>query len=337
MEGSGRGIRTILVGDIGGTKTNLAFVAVEEDQLTIVTQESFPSRSYPSLDAVIREFIRGTSPRDMRAAFGVAGPVINDRCEATNLPWVIDAKLLEGTLGLRRASVINDLEATAHGIPALKPEELSVLNEGQHRLRGTMALIAAGTGLGEAILLWDGQGYRVLASEGGHADLAPRNALEIELLQYLLKKFHRVSYERVLSGPGIFNIYSFLRDAGYGEEPDWLAERLQGKDPAPVIGEAAKQGECELCTKTLRLFVSLYGAEAGNLALKALATAGVYIGGGIAPKILDQLRDGTFMAAFTDKGRLSPVLKDMPVRVILNDKTALLGAARYAAMHSKSP
>ena len=326
----------ILAGDIGGTKTNLAFISVEEGQLTVVTQESFPSRNYPSLEAVIREFIRGTSVRDKRAAFGVAGPVIDDRCEATNLPWVIDAKLLEGSLGLERASVINDLEATAHGIPALKPDELSVLNEGQPHVRGNIALIAAGTGLGEAILLWDRQGYRALASEGGHADLAPRNPMEIELLQYLLKKFHRVSYERVLSGPGIFNIYSFLKDAGYGKEPEWLAERFQGKDPAPVIAEAAKQGECELCTKTLHLFVSLYGAEAGNLALKALATGGVYIGGGIAPKILDQLRDGTFMVAFTDKGRLSPVLKDMPVQVILNDKTALLGAARYAALHALS-
>ncbi len=200
-----------------------------------------------------------------------------------------------------------------------------------------MSLIAAGTGLGEAILFWDGKTYRILASEGGHSDLAPRDALEIELLQYLLSRYHRVSYERVVSGPGIFNIYSFLKQAGYGEEPPWLAEKIQGRDPSPVITEAAKRGDCELCVKTLHLFVSLYGAEAGNLALKVLATGGVYIGGGIAPKILDQLRGGAFMAAFTDKGRLSPLLRNMPVKVILNDKTALLGAALYAALHPASP
>lgn len=328
----------ILAGDIGGTKTVIGLFGQADDRPRGVQEEKFPSQSYGALEEILERFMRGGSTPGLRAAcFGVAGPVVEGRSEATNLPWVIDAHALKGTLGLERVWVINDLLATGYGIPILKPDELSVLNEGRSRPGGNIVLIAAGTGLGEAILFWDGQAYQGVASEGGHADLAPRNPLEIELLQYLLKKFHRVSYERVLSGPGIFNIYSFLKDAGYGEEPDWFTERLQGKDPSPVITEAAKQGECELCTKTLRLFVSLYGAEAGNLGLKALATGGVYIGGGIAPKILDQLRDGTFMAAFTDKGRLSPVLKDMPVRVILNDKTALLGAARYAAMHAKSP
>lgn len=331
--GMGRGPEMILAGDIGGTKTNLAFFSADRGHLTVATEGSFLSKNYPSLEAVIREFVTGEPLRDVNAAFGVAGPVIDGRCEATNLPWVIDARVLEATLGLRRVTVMNDLEATAYGIPALKPEEVLVLNEGRPHPGGNMALIAAGTGLGEAILSWDGQAYRPLASEGGHADLAPRNALEIELLQYLLTRFHRVSYERVVSGPGIFNIYSFLKQAGYGDEPPWLAEKLQGSDPSPVITEAAKRGDSELCVKTLRLFISLYGAEAGNLALKVLATGGVYIGGGIAPKILDQLKDGMFVAAFVDKGRLSPVLENMPVRVILNDKTALLGAARYAAMH----
>ncbi|MFQ5881009.1 MAG: glucokinase [Candidatus Methylomirabilales bacterium] len=322
----------ILAGDIGGTKTNLAFFSEEGGRLISVTQESFPSKDYPSLEAVVREFAGGASLSEVSAAFGVAGPVLGGRCEATNLPWVIDARALESAFGLKTVAVINDIVVTAYGIAALKPEELSVLNEGEPQPGGNMALIAAGTGLGQAILFWDGRAYRASASEGGHTDLAPRNALEIELLQYLLTKFGRVSYERVLSGPGIVNIYSFLKEAGHGQEPEWLAEKLQGQDPSVVITEVAMRGECDLCVKTLHLFVSLYGAEAGNLALKAMATGGLYIGGGIAPKVLDWLRDGTFMAAFTDKGRLSPLLRSMPVRVILNEKTALLGAAQYAAL-----
>ena len=325
----------ILAGDIGGTKTVIGLFDEVADRLHTVREETFPSKSYGALEEILDQFLRsGPSPVPRAACFGVAGPVVRGRSEATNLPWVIDSTALESTLGLKDVSVINDLVATAYGIPVLNPEDLHILNEGRSDPGGNMALIAAGTGLGEAILFWDGQAYRGVASEGGHADLAPRNALEIELLQYLLSRFHRVSYERVLSGPGIFNIYSFLKQAGYGEEPDWLAEKLQGRDPTPVIAEAAKRRECDLCVRTLHLFVSLYGAEAGNLALKALATGGVYIGGGIAPKIVEQLTDGTFMEAFTDKGRLSPVLERMPVQVILNDKTALLGAARYAAVHA---
>ena len=325
----------ILAGDIGGTKTVIGLFDEAADRLHAVREEKFPSQNYGALEEILDQFLRGgPSPVPRAACFGVAGPVVRGRSEATNLPWVIDSKALERTLGLKGVAVINDLVATAYGIPTLNPEDLYVLNEGRSDPEGNMALIAAGTGLGEALLFWDGQAYRGVASEGGHADLAPRNALEIELLQYLLSRFQRVSYERVLSGPGIFNIYSFLKQAGYAEEPHWLAERFQDQDPSPVITEAAKRGECDLCVRTLHLFVSLYGAEAGNLALKAMATGGVYIGGGIAPKIVDQLKDGTFMEAFTDKGRLSPVLERMPVRVILNDKTALLGAARYAAVHA---
>jgi glucokinase len=333
----------ILAGDIGGTKTNLAIFTIEGDHPSPVVESTLTSKDYGGLEDLVRQFLDEatshhpwvTIDQISRACFGVAGPVVDDRSEATNLPWVIDAKGLERTLRLKRVSVINDLVATAYGIPALKPEEVFVLNEGRSHPGGNMALIAAGTGLGEAILFWDGEVYRTVASEGGHADLAPRNALEIELLQNLLSQFHRVSYERVLSGPGIFNIYSFLKQAGYGQEPSWLAEKFQGQDPSAVITEAAMRGESDLCVRTLHLFVSLYGAEAGNLALKALATGGVYIGGGIAPKILDQLKDGTFMAAFTDKGRLSPVLEATPVRVILNPKTALYGAARCARLLQK--
>lgn len=330
----------ILAGDIGGTKCNIALFTVRGDQLSPCVERTLASKDYPGLEDLIREFLDeatgypspGSEDHITAACFGVAGPVVEGRCEATNLPWVIDERDLGRVLKLTQVSVINDLVATAYGVPVLAPDEVFVLNEGQSHCHGNMALIAAGTGLGEAILFWDGQAYRAVSSEGGHADLAPRNALEIELLQYLLSRFHRVSYERVLSGPGIFNIYSFLRQAGYGQEPPWLAEKFQGQDPSAVITEAALQGKSDLCVRAIDLFVSLYGAEAGNLALKALATGGVYVGGGIAPRILDRLRDGTFMAAFTDKGRLSPLLEAMPVRVILDPKTALYGAARCASL-----
>jgi len=323
----------ILAGDIGGTKTIVALFEDAGGGLRVLREETFPSRSHEGLAEILEAFrAREPLPPLRGACFGVAGPVFDGRCEATNLPWVIDAKALRGTLGLERVAVINDLVATAYGILDLKPDEVVVLNEGRPHPEGNKALIAAGTGLGEAILFWDGTRYRPVASEGGHADFAPRNVLEIELLRYLLKKHHRVSYERVLSGPGILNIYSFLKEAGHGEEAVWLRERFHGQDPSVVITDAAMRGESDLCVKTLGLFVSLYGAEAGNLALKALATGGVYVGGGIAPKILDRLMDGTFMTAFTDKGRLSPLVTDMTVRVVLNPQTALRGAARCATV-----
>jgi glucokinase len=323
----------ILAGDIGGTKTIVALFEDAGGGLRVLREETFPSRSHEGLGQILEAFrAREPLPPLRGACFGVAGPVLDGRCEATNLPWVIDAKALRGTLGLERVAVINDLVATAYGILDLKPDEVVVLNEGRPHPEGNKALIAAGTGLGEAILFWDGTRYRPVASEGGHADFAPRNVLEIELLRYLLKKHHRVSYERVLSGPGILNIYSFLKEAGHGEEAVWLRERFHGQDPSVVITDAAMRGESDLCVKTLGLFVSLYGAEAGNLALKALATGGVYVGGGIAPKILDRLMDGTFMTAFTDKGRLSPLVTDMTVRVVLNPQTALRGAARCATV-----
>ncbi|MDZ4339403.1 MAG: glucokinase [candidate division NC10 bacterium] len=325
----------ILAGDIGGTKTIVALFEDAGGGLRVLREETFPSRSHEGLGQILEAFrAREPLPPLRGACFGVAGPVFDGRCEATNLPWVIDAKALRGTLGLERVAVINDLVATAYGILDLKPDDVVVLNEGRPHPEGNKALIAAGTGLGEAILFWDGTRtrYRPVASEGGHADFAPRNVLEIELLRYLLKKHHRVSYERVLSGPGILNIYSFLKEAGHGEEAVWLRERFHGQDPSVVITDAAMRGESDLCVKTLSLFVSLYGAEAGNLALKALATGGVYVGGGIAPKILDRLMDGTFMTAFTDKGRLSPLVSDMTVRVVLNPQTALRGAARCATV-----
>jgi glucokinase len=228
--------------------------------------------------------------------------------------------------------LINDLKATGYGLLLLRPDELVTLNTGNVHVTGNTALIAAGTGLGEAILHWNGTRYEPVASEGGHADFAPRNDLEIDLLKYLLQRFPHVSYERVLSGPGLFNIYTFMRDAGYAAEEPSVVEKFKQSDPSAVISEAALAGHSELCTRALNTFISIYGAEAGNLALKAMAVSGIYLGGGIAPKIVGKLQDGEFMRAFTAKSRLSALLQGIPVYVILNPKTALYGAASAAML-----
>lgn len=322
----------ILAGDIGGTKTILAFFACDEERVVPVNERVFPSKQYGYFIEVLQEFLKDRRPEVRIACFGVAGPVIDGRCEATNLPWTVDAGQISQHFGIASVSLLNDLEATAYGILGFTEKDYSVLNQGQDKLQGNKAIIAAGTGLGEAILLWDGLHYRPSASEGGHVDFAPRNSIEIKLLEYLLKQYTRVSYERILSGPGLFNIYRFLKDMGYGQEPSWLSEMLEKEDPGAVISEMAFAGKADLCVRALDLFVSIYGAEAGNLALKVMATGGVYVGGGIAPKILEKLLNGTFMKAFLDKGRFSSFMKSIPIRVILNDKTALLGAARYACL-----
>jgi glucokinase len=324
----------ILAGDIGGTKTRLAFFAVTGPRLQPVAEEQFPSRAHSSLDEIVRKFVSAHRLPIECAGFGIAGPVKHGRCEATNLPWVVDVRQLADQLGTASVALINDLEANAYGVAALEPSDFVMLNRGAPDADGNAAIIAAGTGLGEAGFYWDGKALRPFACEGGHTDFAPRNEREIGLLRYLLSRFARVSYERVLSGPGLYNIYQFLRDTGHGEEPAWLTDALRHQDPAAVISQAALAGKCSLCEQTLELFVSLYGAETGNLALKVMATGGIYIGGGIAPKIIEKLRGPTFMQAFIDKGRMRPLLEAMPVRVILNDRTALLGAARCAMLRA---
>jgi glucokinase len=321
----------ILAGDIGGTNTRLAYFAAEEDRVRLVDLQVFPSRKYAALEEVLAEFRSSRKLPVERASFGVAGPVKRGRCVTSNLPWEVDARLLARQLDLETTLLINDLEANAYGIAALAPEDFVTLNEGEPNATGNAALISAGTGLGEAGLHWERGRHVPFASEGGHSDFAPRNEVEVELLFYLLRKLKRVSYERVLSGPGLYNIYQFLRDSGRGEETPELAEKLRGKDPAPIISREALDGTSELCVRALEMFVSFYGAEAGNLALKLMATGGLYIGGGIAPRIIEKLRGPTFWEAFTTKGRLSPLLVATPVRVIMNDQTALLGAARLAA------
>jgi glucokinase len=322
----------ILAGDIGATNSRLAFFTERDGRLEPVVEATYPSRDHANLEAIVQTFISAHDlPIDV-AGFGIAGPVRHGRGDTTNLPWDVDAQELARALHLRSVGLLNDLEAHAYGIAMLAPEDFVTLNPGAPDASGNAAVIAAGTGLGEAGLYWDGQRHLPFAGEGGHAGFAPSDPLQIELLRFLSHEFDHVSWERVLSGPGLFNIYRFLRDTGRGEEPDWLTREMQQQDPSAVISREALAGTSALCQQALDLFVVLYGAEAGNLALKLMATAGVYVGGGIAPKILRKLNDPTFMAAFMAKGRLKPLLQQIPVRIIMNSRAALLGAAHFARL-----
>jgi glucokinase len=322
----------ILAGDIGGTNTRLAFLEGTPDRLHPVHIEIFPSPQFAGPAEIVQKFLSNQQHPVEAVCFGLPGAVVNGRVETTNLPWVVDARKMAADLGLASILLINDLFANAHGIALLDESDFVVLNPGAAAAGGNRALISAGTGLGEAGLYADGQGYHPFASEGGHVDFAPRNDLEMDLLRHLMGRFEHVSYERVLSGPGLHNVYQFLRDTGRGEEPAWLAEQIAHGDPSAAISKSALEGTSEISVQALDIFVSLYGAEAGNLALKVLATGGVFVGGGIAPKIVRKLSSTAFMKSFTAKGRIGNVLKDIPVRVITNDKTALLGAGRVAAL-----
>ncbi|MDH3442307.1 MAG: glucokinase [Deltaproteobacteria bacterium] len=325
----------VLAGDIGGTKTNLALFSVRGDKLHSESSRSFQSKRYSGLTPVVQEFISDNRHTVDAACFGIAGPVVDGKVKTPNLPWLVDSGELCHALKLDTVTLLNDLEAAAYGILSLENDEFYSLNEGVMRHSGNKALIAAGTGLGQAILYDDGRRFRPLASEGGHGDFAPRNELEIEVLRYLIGRFGHVSYERVVSGPGLFNTYRFLKESRGMEEPRWLAERIaNGDDPSAEVTKAALANEAEICVRALDLFVSLYGAEAGNLALRAKSVRGLYIGGGIAPKILDKLKDGTFMRAFVDKGRYADFNAAIPVHVVLNPQAPLRGAAYYATFHS---
>ncbi len=324
----------LLAGDIGGTKTALALISAKAGPSAPVAQATFPSGDYPSLEAVVHAFLNQNRAMVTRAIFGVPGPVVGGRAQATNLPWVVDERHLKKTLHLSSILLINDLAATATAVPYLRPGDVRTLNAGLREAGGAIAVIAPGTGLGEAFLTWDGARYRAHPSEGGHADFAPGDDRQAGLLAYLRAKGGHVSYERVCSGRGLPHIYAYLRQSGAGEEPPWLTARLaEARDPAPVIIEAALSADpaCPLAAATLEIFVSILGAEAGNLALKVLATGGVYVGGGIPPRILPALGDGRFMQAFCRKGRLSDLLYKIPVHVILHSSAALVGAA-YAGL-----
>ena len=328
----------ILAGDIGGTKTILGLFEVEDGALRPVRQESYPSREHRGLEEIVTKFMAAAPAPVAAACFGVAGPVVEGQSVTPNLPWVVNSHALAQALRADSVTLINDLEATAYGVLGLPPEETVTLNEGAPppaniggNIGGNIGVIAAGTGLGIAGLFWDGKRHIPSASEGGHVDFAPRDQLEIDLLRHLLSQYDRVSVERIVSGPGLYNIYQFLRASGHGEESPEVVRRLAGQDPSSVISAAALAGECDLCVEALDLFTAVYGATAGNLALTLKAVGGIYVGGGIAPKIVAKIKDGTFINAFMNKGRLSPLLAQVPVRVVMNSKTALLGAARAAA------
>jgi glucokinase len=319
----------ILAGDVGGTKVHLALYDFSNGRLTYSRDEKYAAKEYSGLEEIVKEFLG--KDKVTAACFGVPGPVRDGRLRLTNLPWTLDSRELAKGLGIRHVFLINDLEANGYGIAELQPDQIYTLSEGDASQIGNRALVAAGTGLGEGILIWNGRMHVPFPSEGGHSDFAPRNEDEIDLLRFLKQRYNgRVSFERVVSGMGMTGIYEFLRDVRGIEEPTWLAEKLaKAEDPNSVITEMGLAARAEICEKTLDMFVSSYGAEAGNLALKVLSVGGLYVGGGIAPRILEKLKDGTFIKAFTDKGRLSQLLINMPVRVILDSRAALLGAAAY--------
>jgi glucokinase len=344
----------ILAGDIGGTKINLALYDWDKGRVDPIREDTVWTADYESFEEVLTEFLEeqpesdsdeileeiddsSTKPPSIEspltaACFGVPGPVLNNTCRTTNIPWTIEGDKLAEFLHIPHVRLLNDLEATGYGLQLLRPDEIEDLNPDAPSPPpdGTRALLAAGTGLGESLILWTGKDYQICPSEGGHTDFAPNNDLEIELLRYLRTSYLHVSYERVLSGPGLHLIYQFLRDTQKNEQT-WFAEKLPTGDPATLIAEAGLEGKPDICKNALQLFVSIYGAEAGNIALKTLAMGGVYIGGGIAPKILPALQNGTFMKAFLAKGRYKRLLGKIPVRVILNPHTAILGAASAAA------
>jgi len=327
----------VLAGDIGGTNTRLGFFNVIGNQVEIVHSETYQSQKYASLSAILQLFLDKYKIQTVAACFGIAGPVYNNTVQTTNLPWNIDAEELSKHFSIASVSLINDLEANAWGIQALQADDFLELYAGdmnntrKHSSSGNAAVIAAGTGLGEAGMYFDGTHYRPYATEGGHTDFSPNNELEIELLRYLKKQYQHVSWERILAGSGLVNIHNFLREKQQIATPDWLYEAMQKGDPAAEISKAAQLNKDDICRQALKLFVQLYGSEAGNLALKHMATGGIYLGGGIAPKILDWLKHKDFINAFLDKGRMRTLLEKIPVRVILNDQTALYGPAVYAA------
>jgi glucokinase len=325
----------ILAGDIGGTNARLAYFQPQNGHLRLVSERVFPSREHHEFGEIVEEFLEGSPTRPDVACFGIAGPVRNGRVETSNLPWIIEQSRLAKQIHLPSTWLINDLEASAWGVGGLAAGDLVALNRISGRAVGNQAVIAPGTGLGEAGLFWDGSRHHVFACEGGHADFAPQGDLQLDLLRFLHARFGHVSYERVLSGPGLVNVYEFLRDSGSAKETPELAAEMSRGDGAAAISRAALFGKNALAEKALDLWIAVYGAEAGNLALKTMATGGLFLAGGISPKVLAKLTGPIFMQAFHDKGRLRPLLESIPVQVVTNDKAGLLGAARCAAARGK--
>jgi glucokinase len=325
-----KGGTVVLAGDIGGTKTNLGLFLRGRTRPISKVIETYSSREAPNLETMIAWFLNRHQESITSAYFGIAGPVVNGRCKTTNLPWEVTEARIKRRFKWSHVRLLNDLTATAQAIPLLNSREFLSLNKARAQKGQNIVLVAPGTGLGEALLIWRNEKYIPIASEGGHLDFSPNNDLEVELWRHLRRHYGHVSVERVLSGPGLVNIYSWLKESGRFQEPAWLARMIQEMDPPRAITKAALDNTHPICVETLNMFISILGAVAGNLALTGMATAGVYLGGGIPPKILPKLREGIFMKAFTNKGRFKAFMNKIPVRVILNDEAALLGAADCA-------
>lgn len=319
-----------LAGDIGGTKTHLALYEDQKGKATCLKDQKYPSQEYSDLKSIVETFLEGEKVSIDRACFGIAGPVKGGKSQTTNLPWLVDAERLSKGLKIPKVALINDLEANAYGLKTLSDEEFFVLNAGDPQAEGNQAMVSAGTGLGEAGIYFDGKDHRPFACEGGHSDFASRNPLEDDLLLYLRQEFGHVSCERILSGPGLYNVYRFLIETKKESENPDLLEEIENGDSPRIISELGVGGKSVACQRTLELFSSIYGAEAGNVALKMYALGGVFIGGGIAPKILEVIKKGAFMEGFKAKGRFESFLSGIPVKVVLNDNTALLGSMYYA-------
>ncbi|MFA5073918.1 MAG: glucokinase [Nitrospirota bacterium] len=318
----------ILAGDVGGTKTFLGLFKISPESCDPIAIQTFPSKSYDGVETIIQEFLKNKGTVSA-ICLGVAGPIVNRSVSITNLPWKITERSLERYFSIP-VVLVNDLVANAYGIASLKPKDFVVLSRGKNTV-GNAALLSAGTGLGAAILFWDGVRHVPSSSEGGHVDFGPKNRVELCLLTYLFERYGHVSYERLLSGSGLVTIYQYLKDSGeQGTEQEWVREQMQKEDPAVVITESARLGKDALCAAALDMFCSIYGSAAGNLALQGMATGGMYLGGGIAPKIIWKLKEGTFLKAFMEKGRLSDIVRRIPVKVIMNERAALYGAAARA-------
>lgn len=320
----------LLAGDVGGTKTTLAIYASEDAAPLILVREAwFPSQYYEGLEPILSGFLRSGNESIAAAAFGLPGPVLEGEVQTTNLPWHVTVADIARVIACPRVRLMNDLETTAYGALYLPETATHTLNIGVPR-RSNRAVIAAGTGLGQAFLAWDGVRYRPMATEGGHADFAPRNEQEIELFRFLHQQYGHVSYERLLSGPGLFNIFTFLDQALHRPVASVVRERLLSEDPAAVVGQAGVTSLCSTCEEAVDLFLSVYGAQAGNLALTVLALGGVYIGGGIITKLLPRLPQSGFLPSFLNKGRHTALMAEIPVSILLNPATSQLGAAHAA-------
>jgi glucokinase len=322
----------ILAGDIGPTRTRLAAFETDANKLKLVVEKAYLSQKQAGIAEIIAEFVKTEGIPVDRACLGVAGPVRNGKSQISNLTWVIDARELAKQLRLPTVGLINDMEAYAYGIDALESKDFVTLSEGSEDAEGNRAVISARTGLGVAGLYWDGFRHHPFASEGGHTGFAPSNDLEVELLRYLGAKFGgHVSRERVVSGPGIKNIYDFLRDTKREEEPQWLKDQISAApDAPPVISKLAMEGKSSICEKALSMFISIYGSETGNCALTYMSTGGIFVGGSITSKIVSKMKEAAFMQSFLGKGRMQPLLQSIPVKIVMNDDSGLIGAARHS-------